>query len=204
MQRLHRPSKHRADPRPQTPFTIMAASSPDKSPSKEEATIQQSFLSSIKESWSNFTDEQRLERLDQCRILEGLLSDCRRRGQAKQATDDDKPSLHTEPMGIRMLRYFQWRELDSSQYAPCRREEHAVWACRAIALRCGRELTDFKSCVDKCGPSILKSETVYEGTTSGVESGVPCGDFQQAIGACVAKNAKEMQQRRNKQQPVQS
>lgn len=132
--------------------------------------------------WQQINDEQRLERLEQCRQLEAILQDCRVNGG--QSKLDDTPS------GIRMLRYFNWREVESD--ATCQRELHAVWACRAIAVGCGEDLVRLRNCFDKATPAvILAGEPVYEQASKQV----PCGELQQRMASCIQKSAMDLQQR---------
>ena len=216
-------------------------------------------------------DEQRMSRLEQCAILQGLLQDCRTRHACEQPPKDgsnhrkrsgwwskfgqntttstattpdlnDDDHLHvdtieTVPAGIRMLRYFDWRHLGHPKptaigstetttvekhttptstesleqaqklVATCRREEHAVWACRAIALKCGGELSQVRTCFQSlpgAPTQILHYPTQYEGNDDSDPSlQVPCITVQKALASCVAKQATALEGRVNKrrQQP---
>jgi hypothetical protein len=119
-------------------------------------------------------------------------------------------SLENTPGGIRMLRFFHWRELPLEfplESTACQREEHALWACRAVAVGCGKPLTELRDCFDQLGPDqvLLSSRsntgqatTCYNDKSEEMskrKSKVPCHDYQQAVGECVATNLYELQQR---------
>ncbi|GKY92053.1 hypothetical protein MPSEU_000176800 [Mayamaea pseudoterrestris] len=218
--------------------------------------------------WTSFesaSDQQRLERLEQCRVLEEILASCRRQQQqqqqqqqnvkadsqrnngswfwpftarqasiiatdtatAEQACDISQQSplsLENTSAGVRMLRFFHWRELPSDfplHQTACLREEHALWACRAVAVGCGKPLTKLRDCFDKQGASnvLLVAEasrtnpkraaasnttnTCYESENANANQ--PCHDMQRAVGTCVASNLYDLQQRvaqRTRQQAV--
>jgi hypothetical protein len=138
-------------------------------------------------------DEQRVERLKQCRILEDIAAECRR------PTKEGSDRIHLEdvPIGFRQVRYFRWRNLHEHE-STCQREIHAIWSCRAIALHCGAELVELRRCFDKLqetNPSaILKqSETAYEAENASSE--LPCRSLQVQLGECVKRNSTELQKR---------
>ena len=169
-------------------------------------------------------DQQRLERLDRCRELEQAWNDCKQRQKHKhrhkqkgsnKLDQTKRKELEDFPMGIRMVRYFQWRDLPKQQPGGCldgcAREEHAVWACRATALRCGPELAILKACFDSHGPlEILgnatstayqaqqKEATENSATDSSSTSG-PCRSLQQQLGLCVTRQVEQLYQRQQKQ-----
>lgn len=132
-------------------------------------------------------------------------------------------------MGIRSVRYFQWRRDHDgdNNYATanasttaaaaadssCIREEHALWACRGVALKCGSDLVRLRDCFRQHSAAELLSQTAtaYETTTATATtttttsaqeeeceppSKVPCATLQQSLGACVAKNAKALAERK--------
>jgi hypothetical protein len=70
-----------------------------------------------------------------------------------------------------MLRYFHWRNLDPLPHRAretCAREEHALWACRAVATACGPDLVAVKKCFDASGPAeILGHSPAYEDDNEG-------------------------------------
>jgi hypothetical protein len=76
-----------------------------------------------------------------------------------------------------MLHYFQWRNLDpplpDRARGTCAREEHALWACRAVATACGPDLVAVKRCFGARAPAeILGRRPAYEGFGEG-EGGEP-------------------------------
>jgi hypothetical protein len=130
--------------------------------------------------------------------------------------------IETTPSGIRMLHYFQWRDLEGENPALfgdarrlCTREEHALWACRAVATACGPDLVQVKRCFDDHGPSILQHAAAYDkapavtssgedgklhegrssASTSASTSLPPCVDVQRTMGSCVARGIDGLNQR---------
>lgn len=91
---------------------------------------------------------------------------------ASAAAKDTSPTIENTPAGIRMLHYFQWRNLEEQgddgasvlgdARRLCTREEHALWSCRAVATACGPDLIQVKRCFDETGPSILKHAAAYD------------------------------------------
>lgn len=136
-------------------------------------------------------DQQRHERLAQCRVLESILADCK-------AKKTDRTQLEDVPPGIRMVRYYDWR---NSPDPNCQREAHSVWACRAIALKCGGELVQVRNCFQNeldSKHAILEhaNGAVYEPSSlDGDISNHPCGRIQRKLGECVAANAKALHAR---------
>lgn len=169
------------------------------------------WMSSLPERYRRTVDEQRVERLQQCRQLADVLRACRE-------DRADRPQLEDFPMGIRSVRYFQWRRRhdddDDDDAVPadpaCLREEHALWSCRAVALRCGGELVRLRDCfhehhtvTDLLGADV--TGTAYQGTQSSGDDhdddakkkkNIPCADLQKAVGDCVARNAAALAERR--------
>jgi hypothetical protein len=156
-------------------------------------------------------DEQRMERLSQCQVLAEILKACR-------SQQTDRLELEDVPMGIRSVRYFQWRDYQtppatakkaaSSSTSPpppsCLREEHAMWACRAVALKCGSELVRLRDCFHEQASASAVLEpprgrraampmTAYD--SSSAVASLPCGDFQSAVGECVRRNAEALAER---------
>jgi len=100
---------------------------------------------------------------------------------------------------------------------PCIREEHALWACRAIATGCGKDLVELRNCMKEYGTkSILRCRSGYEehgsagttvavndtaekdriaGDTSHSTPAVPCADLQRKLANCVGVEVRELQQR---------
>lgn len=122
-------------------------------------------------------------------------------------------------MGLRMTKYFAWRgvldevdkESDSEADAKavrrgiirsCARERHAVWACRGVAIGCGKDLAALKACFeDEGAPLVLTHpKTAYEPTqSSGGYRPIPCHALQERLGRCVTVGAAELLERRQKQ-----
>jgi hypothetical protein len=117
--------------------------------------------------------------------------------------------------GLRMMKYFGWRGIHKSAQnddedndkikhvldQTCAREQHALWACRAVAIGCGSELVQLRNCFDGEGamPVLTQPQTLYE---SPVGSGskkklkkIPCGAIQQEVGQCVHKGMQALVQR---------
>ena len=203
---------------------------PTTETSHEEETTTSEFptlswlsrLASVS-SFRQTMDEQRLERLQQCQSLAAVLQACR----DKQA---DRPQLEDFPMGIRSVRYFQWRRTPASSSSSteeesqqqqtqqtvspsippssCVREEHALWACRGVALKCGGELVQLRDCFrEHSVDELLATDaTAYEASTSSSDtkdvSGktIPCANLQARLGHCVAQNVAALAERKKKWQ----
>jgi hypothetical protein len=110
--------------------------------------------------------------------------------KSSAATDDDSV--------VTMDRKNEIRERIQST---CSREEHSVWACRAVATGCGKELGALKACFDKEGPfDVLTAPLAgYELKQQDDQRKVvilPCHDLQAALGNCVNVNGQELYQRR--------
>jgi len=145
-------------------------------------------------------DEQRLHRLQQCQVLTSILKDCQ-----NSSKNSGRQQLEDLPAGIRMVRYFDWRDIPSRA---CARETHAVWACRATALQCGADLAVLKNCfTEEAGiEAVLQSgaATAYEtpGTNTSNKAAlekIPCLVHQQAMGQCVSQAATELRKRQDAQ-----
>lgn len=138
--------------------------------------------------------------------------------------------------GLRLMKYFQWRgllkeeEKDKKEQqqdrllslpprlrhaliSSCARERHAVWACRGVAVGCGKELGALKKAFDEQGPLAVLHEprTAYESTSSSSSSAsssstssVPGAESQSALGNCVRRGAHELlhRQRARKDNPM--
>lgn len=156
-------------------------------------------------------DQARIERLQQCRVLQDTLAQCRKAARKNQP---GKRRLHLEnsPPGIRMTNYFKWR--DRHEYdATCQREEHAVWACRAVALGCGADLTELRNCFNEIqgvgndgelanvGAVLKHKRTAYEigkkSKSASIEEGeeIPCREIQERMGKCISDNSKALARR---------
>ena len=206
-------------------------------------------------------DEQRMERLEQCRVLQQALRECREQHQLvssevktsssstsptstgwfwfwnnKRTSTTSSPDAATQahsttttttraqledfPMGIRMMRYFLWRDMPddpSGRRPPCLREEHALWACRGVALQCGPDLIRLRDCFKEQGPERILSQgmTAYETKTknntkdekkgdssSENKNKFSCLDFQTKLGSCIGQNAKALEERVQKRQQL--
>lgn len=147
-------------------------------------------ISGLWQQANDMIDSQRLERLKQCQKLEDTLKKCRK-------GDRDREQLEDYPEGIRMTRYFDFRNQSSEN---CQREVHAVWACRAISLSCGTELVELRRCfIQNTGEMLTHKETAYESRgNKGASEDFPCKEFQQKVGSCIAKAASELERRRIK------
>jgi hypothetical protein len=145
------------------------------------------------------------------------------------AATAETPTIETTPAGIRMLHYFQWRNLEAEEGGAsvlgdarrlCTREEHALWACRAVATACGPDLIQVKRCFDETGPSILQHAAAYDKLSTvpstseqakvresrsaawsassppgRVPMSSPCVDVQRSMGSCVARGIDGLNQR---------
>jgi hypothetical protein len=160
----------------------------------------QSLWNSIQTWWTGIMDEERLDRLHQCRLLEDIYGECQR---SNLEFDPDRVHLEDIPIGIRQVRFFDWRDNHDFDRT-CQREEHAIWACRAISLKCGTELADLKSCFDNLSsrgglntknPSTVLSRTETAYANPNAPDDLPCRSLQQKLGQCVSKNSKELLER---------
>ena len=98
----------------------------------------------------------------------------------------------------------------------CSREQHALWACRAVAVGCGKELGSLKAGFDQVGPwnVLFEPQTAYETSTQNKTTSkntvdpharIPCADLQSSLGTCVQRGADallERTQRRDKAKGV--
>jgi hypothetical protein len=168
-------------------------------------------LSSWKEKLIEFQDEQQMERLRKCLELDELLKQCRN----KHSDSPDDP-LETMSPGLRTMKYYGWRGILKREnidplihqhiQSSCSREQHAVWACRAVATGCGYELSMLKTCFDNHNNEydILTTPiTRYDSpeqppstSSSAPLRQVPCEDAQRILGTCVTANAKKLLQRK--------
>ena len=228
--------------------------------------------STLRKRFWEFDDQQRLDRLSECRKLDMILHDCRKRNQpGKPKSRYTKNTVHPRSddpiesisIGVRNMKYFGWRGILNATSAPplstennqsakseasdagsntvpardgpdlsvlhpkirssCAREEHAVWACRAISTGCGKDLSELKKCFDDVDHDsgnlpkhvrvLTASYTNYQGIVEKVGDGeasaamkqqIPCHEIQRRLGSCVTENGKQLlerkQQREAKQQ----
>jgi hypothetical protein len=188
-----------------------APSTVDANDESRAAPSSSSWWSRMSSTYQETIDDQRMERLAQCQVLAEILKSCR-------SQQTDRLELEDVPMGIRSVRYFQWRDYKtpaaaakkaaSSSTPPpppsCLREEHALWACRAVALKCGSELVRLRDCFHEqasasavleppSGGGAAMPLTAYDSSSAVVA--LPCGDFQSAMGDCVRRNAVALAER---------
>lgn len=88
------------------------------------------------------------------------------------------------------------------EMAPCIREEHALWACRAVGLHCGRDLVKVRDCFRETGPAniLRQPQTAYtsdekEDKDSDELKGFPCRSQQRKLGSCVRIHAVDLEKR---------
>ncbi|GAX17949.1 hypothetical protein FisN_18Hu159 [Fistulifera solaris] len=152
---------------------------------KRVPTDSEWFESFLPKSIVRWTEDQRLDRLQSCRQLDDLLKQCRQKNMERNQLEDF-------PLGIRMLRYFGWRHKDDPN---CVREEHALWACRAVALQCGADLVQLKNCFKDKGDDAILSETRTSYESKSDEDDFSCMDLQRTLGSCVLKKANALARR---------
>lgn len=184
-------------------------------------------------------DSQRVDRLKQCRTLHDLLQRCQIQSSGKAGSGEQYYScseIDNIPEGIRMMRYFDWRRpkngdgsgggpsgaraddgnnkgLEHGELVPCIREEHSLWACRAVATGCGADLAELKGCMKKHGMKnflrypagyttdknvpTASSSTPIKATASNSAAvdEVPCVDLQRKLSNCVGIEVRGLQQR---------
>ncbi|KAG7343719.1 hypothetical protein IV203_021727 [Nitzschia inconspicua] len=102
------------------------------------------------------------------------------------------------------------RELDAIHrqiQSSCSREQHAVWACRAVATGCGKELASLKRCFEEQHHAydvLTVPRTNYEGSsnTEGKSDRrtIPCFEEQQVMGSCVTTNALQLLERKQQRE----
>eukprot|EP00531_Pseudo-nitzschia_arenysensis_P008143 CAMPEP_0116143420 /NCGR_PEP_ID=MMETSP0329-20121206/15444_1 /TAXON_ID=697910 /ORGANISM="Pseudo-nitzschia arenysensis, Strain B593" /LENGTH=234 /DNA_ID=CAMNT_0003638745 /DNA_START=34 /DNA_END=735 /DNA_ORIENTATION=+ len=233
---------------PQTPSDTNTEN-PPKDSSSSGSSWSSWFVSPavLKQRFQEFDDRQRINRLSECRKLDKILNDCRKRNQpGKPKTryttkkDEDDP-IESVSIGVRNMKYFGWRGILKSSTPPsqsadgeasddkkndtapegpdlsvlrpqirssCAREEHAVWACRAIATGCGKDLSELKKCFEDVNEEdasshfpphvrvLTSSYTNYQGIVekvgdSKMKSQIPCHEIQRRLGSCVTGNGKQ-------------
>jgi hypothetical protein len=177
--------------------------------------------------WSKLmqiSDEQRCERLQKCQDLTSCVRNCLQR--QRDAMEGKAVSLDTEDLeryavGVRMMRYFDWRDSEPirvlgdrghSIVAPpestertsdvrlpptCAREVHAQWACRAISLACSPDLIQLKNCFATLGKEQVVSVPFFAYAPGDEGKHIPCRELQEKLGKCVAERAAELEQRVN-------
>ena len=118
---------------------------------------------------------------------------------------------------MRNIKYFDWRGIAKKHPEIenlCSREEHLVWASRAVAIGCGRELGALKTCFENEGAYkvLMTPTTAYEegqvqkqkqqqkSTNKQSRMVIPCHELQQKLGNCVSIGANELYERRRRRQ----
>lgn len=124
--------------------------------------------------------------------------------------------------GVRMVRYFDWRESTlvaredtsdgenpvqrvvstnddaSNPNIPptCAREVHSLWGCRAVSLACSSHVKELRTCFQQYDKETVLS-VPYFGYQEGVDEdrNIPCKEIQRSLGKCVAQKANELEER---------
>lgn len=164
-------------------------------------------------TFGKFMDGQRLQRLGQCREIEQSLKACMEARQLQKAVDPNEDfGMEGIAPGIRMLRYYRWRDEESSSeeeeeeklktmpkptIPSCAKQQHSVWGCRAISTACAVELIAMRDCFDQYDKDqvLAIADTNYDGSNDRLDRPIACREQQRILGACVAKNTAEMEQR---------
>eukprot|EP00980_Cylindrotheca_fusiformis_P016481 scaffold4911_cov100-Cylindrotheca_fusiformis.AAC.6 len=165
------------------------------------------------EQFSTFQDEQRIERLQtHCQSLESLLKECRSRKNKSSTSTSTSEDLEQQGLPLRTIKYFDWRGI-AKEYPQieeyCAREEHMVWACRAVAIGCGKELGALKTCFQSHDAQkiLTTNVTAYEQQQQQQQptpqESCYCSNLQNALGTCVTNGAHELYERRRKQRQKQ-
>ena len=170
--------------------------------------------------FTRFADQQRIDRLEQCRQLERALKAC-------QSANDEPGALGTtdvpdERSRARIARFYKWKESehpesqDAAQADPsfqsdgeshqsqtagarsrrdCSKETHELWACRALALGCGGHVRDLRQCW--MDAQIVDAHAPTGGEGAGLQNGTrhSCQDVQMSLASCVNKRAAELAER---------
>lgn len=130
----------------------------------------------------------------QCQVLKDILQQCR-------SLEPNRRQLEDVGIGIRSVRYFDWRDERPQDESSCVREEYAIWSCRAVGVKCGGELSQLSDCFEKQGPKkmLAKSKTYFEpskATDDQVEDvDAPCKLLERKLGDCVRENTMALEQR---------
>lgn len=152
--------------------------------------------------WLDLFDEQRLGRLQQCQTLGTILKQCQAMHDGTQE-QLKVPTLDKASVGIRMLKYYDWRYRIPVNQEGCIPEKHSLWTCRAVALGCGAHLGKLKTCFDNqpLENILLQPKTTYESNdkqSALLDPTIPCADLQKALGECVNQKAQELERKRRK------
>ena len=189
-----------------------ASSSTDSSTAADPTSIWS------REYWTDLFDQQRLQRLEQCKTLNSILDSCeaahshskKHHKKHKKQGGGQVPHLNDIGPGLRMLMYYDWRNKIEVHQKGCIPERHSVWTCRAVALGCGEHLRRMKECFDAEGIERILSQpaTAYQdpAKSSGGDVAsqqldkrkqiIPCWEFQQAVGECVMEEGRKLAEKK--------
>jgi len=176
--------------------------------------------------WSRFqefSDDQRLFRLQACQDIYTCVESCRNVRSSKLSGKDGEEMLDLEgcASGVRMVKYFDWRESlptriklsndikgetvvsmktastdqEKDEIPTCARETHSMWGCRAVALGCAPHLIDLRNCFQESYSKEHVLSVAQFSYENNNEKDTPCGDIQKKLGDCVAKEAALLEQR---------
>lgn len=175
-----------------------------------------------REYWTDLFDQQRVQRLEQCKTLNSILDSCeaahshskkhkKKQHDKKQSQGQQVPHLNDVGPGLRMLMYYDWRNKIEVHQKGCVPERHSVWTCRAVALGCGEHLRRMKECFDAEGIERILSQpaTAYQDPASSSggsdvaaqqlekrQQSIPCWEFQQAMGECVMTQGRKLAEKK--------
>jgi hypothetical protein len=155
--------------------------------------------------WSKFerfSDQQRLERLQSCQDLSACVKNClhiQRAMIAKKMPEQQKMDMESCVAGIRMVKYYDWREGQPTRimgeddtlqantlvnvpsaatkqtFVPgdvpptCAREVHSLWGCRGVALACAPDVIALRKCFHDQGDKEQVLSVPYFGYQEGVD-----------------------------------
>ena len=127
------------------------------------------------------------------------MDGCRKNGKSSSE------KLEERGLALRNIKYFDWRGIAKKHPEIenlCSREEHLVWASRAVAIGCGRELGALKTCFENEGAYkvLMTPTTAYEEGQVQKRMVIPCHERQQKLGNCVSIGANELYERRKRRQ----
>lgn len=114
--------------------------------------------------------------------------------------DDENSKNHNAVNDYHGQRRHQTEKVHERIKSTCSREEHSVWACRAVATGCGQELSELRRCFDNEGPFNVLTAPVggYEQSKKTNMPVLPCHDLQVVLGDCVHKSGRDLYERRKK------
>jgi len=131
----------------------------------------------------------------------GILQDEEKQEQQQDGNEEDKERRASSSIPPKAVQ--------TAVIRSCSREQHALWACRAVAVGCGKELGSLKAGFDEVGKwtVLMETRTAYEGhqpqpsTTEENDSSIPCAQLQSILGRCVQKGGEELLQRIQQRNP---